>query len=239
MLLALLGFFVVLPFLACDPRLRVFGPLRVLSILPFSFLVGYVTPMVLDRFSQGNPDRAGQGYAVNIAGCVLGPLVSGFVLLPLMGEQLTLLAYAIPWIVVSFRSSRLVESWRFQIGFAWKPAAIGLVSLLFLAGTRDYASQFVPREVRRDSTATVTAIGTTRRDMRLLVNGVGMTAMTPITKMIAHLPLAFLPRPPKDALVICFGMGTTQRSMLSWGIEVLYGGGAGAQRGRGVSVFLS
>jgi spermidine synthase len=219
LLLALLGFFVVLPFLACDPRLRIFGPLRVLSILPFSFLVGYVTPMVLDRFSQGDPDRAGQGYAVNIAGCVLGPLVSGFVLLPAMGERFTLLAYAIPWIVVSFRSSRFVEGSRFQIGFAWKPAAIGLVSLLFLAGTRDYASQFVPREVRRDSTATVIAIGTSRTNMRLLVNGVGMTTMTPITKMIAHLPLAFLPRPPKDALVICFGMGTTQRSMLSWGID--------------------
>jgi spermidine synthase len=46
-----------------------------------------------------------------------------------------------------------------------------------------------------------------------------MTVLTPVTKMIAHLPLAFLPRPPRDALVICFGMGTTHRSMLSWGIS--------------------
>jgi spermidine synthase len=36
--------------------------------------------------------------------------------------------------------------------------------------------------------------------------------------MIAHLPLAFLPRPPKSTLVICFGMGTTHRSALSWGV---------------------
>ena len=38
--------------------------------------------------------------------------------------------------------------------------------------------------------------------------------------MMAHLPLFFLDHPPQDALVICFGMGTTYRSMLSWGIPV-------------------
>jgi predicted membrane-bound spermidine synthase len=37
--------------------------------------------------------------------------------------------------------------------------------------------------------------------------------------MMAHLPLAFLERAPEKGLVICFGMGTTFRSMLSWGIH--------------------
>jgi len=55
---------------------------------------------------------------------------------------------------------------------------------------------------------------------QLLVNGYGMTAQTPITKMMAHLPMAFLDRPPQDALVICFGIGTTFRSLHSWGIPV-------------------
>jgi spermidine synthase len=36
---------------------------------------------------------------------------------------------------------------------------------------------------------------------------------------MAHLPLAFLNRPPQDALDICFGMGTTFRSLLSWKIH--------------------
>ena len=221
LMLALLGLSAVLPYLICDPRLPIFGLLRVLSIVPFSFIVGFITPMVLDRFSRGNPDRAGQGYAINIAGCVLGPLLSGFLLLPMLGERFTLLAYAAPWIVVSFGGSQYFRraGQSFQYGFSWKPVAVGVVSLALLAGARDYASQFYPREVRRDSTATVTAIGSNRENKRLLVNGVGMTRLTPVTKMIAHLPLAFLPRPPKDALVICFGMGTTQRSMLSWGIS--------------------
>jgi spermidine synthase len=56
-------------------------------------------------------------------------------------------------------------------------------------------------------------------DKRLLVNGIGVTGLTPITRMIAHLPLAFLQSPPQNALVICFGTGTTHRSMLSWGIS--------------------
>jgi len=46
-----------------------------------------------------------------------------------------------------------------------------------------------------------------------------MTVLTPITKVMAAMPLAFLDHPPQNALVICFGMGTTHRSMLSWGID--------------------
>ena len=37
---------------------------------------------------------------------------------------------------------------------------------------------------------------------------------------MAHLPLAFLDHAPKNALAICFGMGTSFRSLLSWNIPV-------------------
>jgi len=46
-----------------------------------------------------------------------------------------------------------------------------------------------------------------------------MTRLTPVTKYMTHLPLAFLSRRPQNGLVICFGMGTSFRSMLSWGIH--------------------
>jgi spermidine synthase len=36
---------------------------------------------------------------------------------------------------------------------------------------------------------------------------------------MASMSLAFLDHPPQNALVICFGMGTTHRSALSWGID--------------------
>lgn len=70
----------------------------------------------------------------------------------------------------------------------------------------------------RDSTATVIAAGN-GMDKQLLVNGYGMTTLTPVTKMMAHLPLALLDRPPRNALDICFGMGTTFRSLLTWRIR--------------------
>jgi spermidine synthase len=85
-------------------------------------------------------------------------------------------------------------------------------------GTRTFNDQFSNRRELRDSTATVVAAGEGFQK-RLLVNGVGITALTPITKMMSALPLAFLDRTPEKALVICFGMGTTHRSMLSWGIS--------------------
>ena len=71
----------------------------------------------------------------------------------------------------------------------------------------------------RDSTATVIATGS-GMDKELLVNGVGMTSLTPITKMMAHLTLASLPQPPRNVLIICFGMGTTFRSAISWDVPV-------------------
>ncbi len=72
--------------------------------------------------------------------------------------------------------------------------------------------------MRRDSTATVIATGQ-GMDKNLFVNGIGMTILTPITKMMSAMPLTFLDHTPHNALVICFGMGTTHRSMLSWGID--------------------
>jgi hypothetical protein len=149
-------------------------------------------------------------------------LVSGFLLLPLLGERFTLLAFALPWIVVSFRRAQNpanAQSDSSRSLMKAKPLLAAAISLVLVFATQSFESQFTPREVRHDSTATVTAIGGTRLEKQLLVNGIGMTGLTPITKMMAHLPLAFLNRPLKNALVICFGMGTTHRSMLSWGIS--------------------
>ena len=55
-------------------------------------------------------------------------------------------------------------------------------------------------------------------EKHLKVNGVGITALDPITKIMAHLTLASLDHTPSSALVVCFGMGTTYRSLLSWNI---------------------
>ncbi|HTT24116.1 MAG TPA: hypothetical protein VMG82_34650 [Candidatus Sulfotelmatobacter sp.] len=189
--------------------------------MPFSALVGFVTPAVLDRYSRGNPERAGTGYAINIVGCVLGPLLAGFVLLPVVGERVSLCLLALPWFVVAFKYSpapsisfgALTRSVYFLGSCV---LTLGSVAVAFTS--RAYEQRFSHREVLRDSTATVIAHGFEWQERRLLINGVGMTALTPDTKIMLHLPNALLPQPPRSGLVICFGMGSTHLSMLSWSI---------------------
>ena len=55
---------------------------------------------------------------------------------------------------------------------------------------------------------------------RLYVNGITMTKLTSICKFMADLPLACRETKPTTALVICFGMGTTYRTLMSWNVDV-------------------
>lgn len=195
--------------------------LRVLcGLAPFSAILGFVTPMLVDRWSEGDPDRAGRAYAINVVGCILGPLLSGFFLLPWIGERWSLLLLAAPWFLVSLYpqsfSHSEVTSTRLQLRRALAVAAL-IVGLGIVVTSKDYGQKFAHHETLRDSTATVTATGEGMQK-GLLVNGVGMTILTVNTKMMAHLPLASLSHPPHNALIICFGMGTTYRALLSWGI---------------------
>lgn len=210
--LALLG---LIPLVTSDPRLEMLAVLRVLiGVAPFAAVMGFLTPMLVDQWSGGDPERAGKAYAVNVVGCILGPLLSGFVLLPHWGEHVSMLVYVIPWMAMAGMWTFSKNS-RFETK-AWSYAVVAAALVVFLA-TKDFATEFTHREVLRDSTATVIATGTGMRK-KLITNGVGITSLTPITKMMAHMTLASLEYPPHSALVICFGMGTTYRSVMSWGI---------------------
>jgi len=213
--------FGLLPLLTSDTRIHMFTVARVmLGIMPVSAVIGFLTPMMVDRWSGGNPDRAGRAYAVNVLGCILGPLVSGFILLPLTGEHLTSLLFAVPWFIMAVPMGK-GRAMPFTARAATAVILLAACAIFFF--TKGYETSFPNREVLRDSTATVIAAEVpteTGVRKRLLVNGVGMTALGPITKMMAHFPLASLDHPPQQMLVICFGMGTTFRSALSWEIPV-------------------
>jgi hypothetical protein len=182
--------------------------------MPFAGMMGFLTPMLVDRWSSGDPDRAGRAYAVNVLGCIIGPLLAGFLLLPLVGEQLAMLFLVLPWFVMALPA----KSQRFtpRVRASAYALVLGSVAVFFL--TQGYEFQFPERRVLRDSTATVIAKGV-GPERRLLVNGMGMAKLTPITKMMTHLTLASLDHPPQRVLVVCFGMGTSFRSAESWGIS--------------------
>jgi spermidine synthase len=215
----LLGLFALLPLVAANPGVHLSKLLRLLlGLAPFSGVVGFLTPLLVDRWSGGDPARAGKAYATNIVGCILGPLLAGFLLLPLMSERWVLFLFSLPWLLIGIRPLTRRTNRRFD----WQATvayAVVLVALPLLFSSRSYENQFAHGIVLRDHTATIVATGEGRNKV-LLVNGVGITGLTPITKIMAHLPLAFLDRPPQNALVVCFGMGTTYRSLRSWDIPV-------------------
>ncbi len=220
LLWTLLGLFALLPLIAANPVFVMPALLRVaLGIGPFAGLLGFLMPMLVDRWSGGNPTKAGKAYAINVVGCILGPLFAGFLLLPWISERWSLVILSLPWVIIGLWPAVPSSPSR-----GWLPRAAAFALLPLVVGVFCWSKGFeqeFPQSSRimRDSTATVIATGSGMHKL-LLVNGYGMTALTPITKMMAHLPLAFLDRQPKDALVICFGMGTTFRSLHSWGIPV-------------------
>lgn len=213
-----LGFCALLSLPAGDPSFRLPTVARpIIGILPFSMLLGFITPMLVDRWSEGDPDRAGTAYATNVAGCILGPLLAGFVLLPHLSEHWAICVLAFPWLAAGLNPRWLTPApgtlLRNPLAYVLTLFAIQLTWV-----TKDFETQFPHAIVMRDSTATIVANTDNTGRKRLLVNGVGITSLNAIPKMMAHLPMAFLNHPPHNALNICFGMGTTFRSLLSWNV---------------------
>lgn len=215
----LLGLSGLIPLVLSDPRVPHLGAaLRMgLALVPFTALVGFLTPMLVDSFSGGDPQLAGSAYAVNVAGCIIGPLASGFWLLPNLGERWSLVVLSAPLftLVWFIRPSTSVASASARLRWL---AETALVATLLIFFTVDFEDFFPGAIVRRDYTATIIATGVGMNKL-LFMNGQNLTFLTPVTKMMAHLPLASLDHQPQSALVICFGMGTTHRSALSWGIH--------------------
>jgi spermidine synthase len=227
-LLALLSVAAFLPLVLNDPQITsaalglpngLLIIIVMLSIFPICALLGYLTPYLVDADAVGNPAKAGQAYAVNIVGCILGPLAASYLLLPHLGAKNSMIVLALPFLVLFISQSYALTKAR-----QWALVSVSgvlLTSSLFYHLTYEdpvgaNSNSYV---VRRDHTATVTSFGR-GMDKQLTVNGVGITHLTPITKFMAHLPLGFLPERPQSALVICFGMGTTYRSLLTWDIQV-------------------
>ncbi|MEK7657215.1 MAG: hypothetical protein AAB412_05625 [Elusimicrobiota bacterium] len=211
---AVLGALGLFPLAAADPALPLpmgvgWGLLRMaLGIGPFCAALGFLTPLLVDRLSGGDPERAASAYAVNVLGCILGPLLAAFLLLPYLGERGSLAAFAMPLFLAGLAAAS---------GRRVKLASLAVGAALVLA-CRSFEERYGEGEIRRDHEATVLAAGQGRNKV-LYVNGTGMTVLTPITKMMAHLPLAFLDRRPESALAVAFGMGTSFRSLLTWDLE--------------------
>jgi spermidine synthase/MFS family permease len=217
-----------LPILVNDPRFvtadwlytaNLISAVMVLAgICPLCAILGYLTPSLIDEYSAGQPADAGEAYAVNVLGCILGPLFASYILLPWFSERYALILLGLPLTAFYFLGSQSL-SWPKRLGWGLG-AGVALALALFFS--RDFEGLLLRQDkdmvVRRDYAASVISFDK-GLDKKLLVNGIGMTSLTPITKFMVHLPLAFHQGRPDSALIICFGMGTSYRSALSWDID--------------------
>ena len=198
-----LSIFALLPIVMNDPRLGIGIPTVLISIFPFCACLGYLTPKLIDQYSSGHPYGVGMAYALNVFGCIMGPLCASYIFLPLLGSKMSLMVLSATFLIamlIKYKHSVFKENWGVLL-------AVVALFLFFRAGFinvnhEELYARFKGSQIRRDHTATVVSFGN-GLEKQLLVNGIGITKLTPITKFMAHLPLGFLQDEPSSALVIC------------------------------------
>jgi predicted membrane-bound spermidine synthase len=209
----------LLPVLLGDPRLGLSIGLPLISLLPFSMVLGAITPCLIDRHAKGDPVLAGSLYALNIAGGIIGPLIAAYILLPNLSIRWAMIVLALPLAALTLleadaetKSARL-DRLALAVG-----AMTLLVAVVVSRAYDDPAFYPKPVQVRRDVVASVVASGR-GRDAMLMVNAIPITSKTIETQIMADLPMAVQGH-AQHVLDICFGMGTTFRTLTFWGGHV-------------------
>ena len=107
----------------------------------------------------------------------------------------------------------LLISVNVMLGFASPDPFYSCIKKLINKLPGDYEIYYYKEGV----TATTTAFGSKYNpfDKYLIINGISTTSLRPETKIMAHLPI-LLNKNAKNLLDICFGMGTTLRSAVSY-----------------------
>ncbi|HQT88121.1 MAG TPA: hypothetical protein PK677_06150 [Acidiphilium sp.] len=209
----------LLPVVLADPRLGLSIGLPLLSLLPFSMVLGVITPSLIDRHAAGDPVLAGALYALNIAGGIIGPLMAAYILLPFLGIRWAMIVLTLPLAILGLvGADREAGGGRIDRLALVVGVGVLLVSVLFSRAYDDAGLYPKPVQVRRDVVASVVASGRGRAAM-LTVNAIPITTKTIETQIMADLPMAIQGH-ANHVLDICFGMGTTFRTLTFWGGHV-------------------
>lgn len=189
-------------------------------LLP-TVLMGAAFPLVSKIYTRSLSQlgrRIGSVYSVNTLGCIFGSFAAGFVLIPLLGTQRSILAVAL--LNVSIGGTLVY----FNPRLPSRAKHAMLAGAILIAGS---LSTFFPREVfthifdrsRPDSrllyyeegaTGTVTVHEDRESGLQLSINGVTEVPLDyqsfQTFRMLGHLPLLLHPN-PKRVLTIAFGGG--------------------------------
>jgi len=209
-------------------------------VLPLSLLSGACFPLATRIIDPTSEDAAGvliaKAYAWNTAGAVIGSFVAGFIIAPHFDYFASLYLLAFLYCLTAFIAYLIITrvEWRIPqkrlVNISASVFSIVMIgaALFKLIGGANFTDRFnathpqykvVYNKPGLQGMTTVIKKRAEPTASILLINGIGMTRKVTDTKMMAHLPMLLHPD-PKDTLVICFGMGTTYRSAISYGGNV-------------------
>jgi len=193
-------------------------------------LFGMSFPVLTHLVTKGSQDigsSLGIVYGVNTVGGIMGSVVAGYLLLPNLGSQQTLVCLS----MFNFLAGMLLFATSSLLtGFIRKGAAISLSCLLFLfllkmpndllkeIFLRDSDGKTNPEQLiylEEGLTTTVAVFDDDRNEFKsksLILNGVNMSADNMDSRkymtLLSYIPLLLVEN-PKNVLVICFGTGQT------------------------------
>jgi hypothetical protein len=232
------GFPRLLPLLA-DPSHA--GPLRTLVgaaylTFPVCLLSGMVFTglgAAVRRCLESDARSAGALTVANTTGALLGALLGGFLLLPVLGMERSFALLALVYglaILLLPPSARLPVSqpgrWLGWAAFALFATFLALFpyDLMNRVYARATLDRFGPGSilaVREGLTETAVVVERQYRgealSLRLVTNGFSMSSTSWNARrymgLYVHLPLALHPR-PRAALLVCYGVGVTARALV-------------------------
>ncbi|MBI3268493.1 MAG: fused MFS/spermidine synthase [Planctomycetes bacterium] len=201
-------------------------------VLPTPLLYGALFPLAA---RLADPSGSGRGvawlYTLNTLGSVAGSLGFGLLLIPWLGTQGSVCLL----VVLHFALAALASAWGPR---APRPApaarALGTVAVAsagaiavlalsipdpfraILQGRLPKGAELAFHHEGASSTVTVVREGEQRF---LYINGIVVNAKGALGRLMAHLPLLYVPA-PRRALVICQGVGNTFRAAVDDGVEV-------------------
>ena len=210
-----------------------FGPLTVslamafvVALIPAVFM-GILFPLGLKIYAQDVRrigDKAGTILFANTAGCVLGTLLTGFVLIPFVGMWNTTLILVNLSLVISLV---LYLRGREFTRLRWAALLLAgvMANLLVFSDSKTFHTNMKGLDViyyAEGLSGTVTVLGN-EQYRGVFVDGQNVSGTDPVlvadSKMLAHLPL-LLADDPRSALTVGFGTGTTSGSMLLHDVAV-------------------
>ena len=220
------------PFRMDSPITEFWIDMRNASALMFvpTVLFGMSFPVLTHLVTKGSQDvgsSLGVVYAMNTLGAIMGSIVAGYLLLPNIGSQQTLVCLS----VLNFLAGMILFATSSSFtGFIRKGAATSLSCLLLLflikmpndllkeIFLRDSSGKTNPEQLvylKEGLTTTVAVFNEDNnglKNKRLILNGINMSAdHTDARKymtLLSYIPLLLVEN-PKNVLVICFGTGQT------------------------------